>query len=251
MVNDWFRKYWDGGDESDGSSRAESPANNSGKGQRLGEVTSKGSSSALVVAGAGRHPRGGAGGSAATNNLVNNTLDESYDGDEDEGVGGMDYDDQPLVGPSLPGYGDTANNFSISDQFNAGWGFGDMLNPRAQKDDDNDSMTGLDGEEENGGADLRQIEAFGDEDHDYSAFENGAESGHHGSPVLESLEFDEGVPDMIDYSHGLLADHNMDTHEVIPASAFVAMDGTEDVEEEVAEVRLEDDEPVVDDAKKE
>ncbi|TID15352.1 putative ubiquitin carboxyl-terminal hydrolase 12 [Venturia nashicola] len=251
MVNNWFRKYWDGGDESDSSSRAESPANNSGKGQRLGEVTSKGSSSALVVAGAGRHPRGGAGGSAATSNLANNNLDDSYDGDEDEGVGGMDYDDQPSIGPALPGYGDTANNFSISDTFHAGWGFGSMLNQEAQKDDDNDSMTGIDGEEEVGGADLRHMEAFGDDGHDYSTFENGADSGHHGSPVLDSLEYDEDVPDVIDYSHGLLADHSVDNQEVIPASAFVAMDGTEDVDEEVAEVRLEDDEAVVDHAKKE
>ncbi|KAE9973495.1 hypothetical protein EG328_004395 [Venturia inaequalis] len=251
LVNNWFRKYWDGGDESESSSRAESPANNSGKGQRLGEVTSKGSSSALVVAGAGRHPRGGAGGSAATNNLANNHLDDSYDADEDEGVGGMDYDDQPLVGPALPGYGDTANNFSISDTLNAGWGFGELLNTEARKDDDNDSMTGIDGEEEVGGADLRRMEAFGDDDHDYSAFGNGADSGHRGSPVLESLEFDEGVPDVIDYSDGLLGDHSMDTHEIIPASAFVAMEGTEDVEDEVAEVRLEDDEGIVDHAKKE
>lgn len=241
-MNNWFRKYWDGGDDSDSSSRAESPANISGKGQRLGEVTSKGSSSALVVAGAGRHLRGGAGGSGATNSLANNNLEESYDGDEDEGVGGMDYENEPLIGPVLPSYGDNSNNFSMSDTFNPGWSFGGL----AQRDDDNDSVGGIDGEEEHGGADLRQMEAFGDE-HDYSAFNN-ADSGHRGSPVLNSTEFDEGVgvPDIIDFSDGLLADENMDTHEVIPA--FV--DGTEDVEEEVAEVRLEDDESVVDHAKK-
>lgn len=242
MVNNWFRKYWDGGDDSDSSSRAESPANISGKGQRLGEVTSKGSSSALVGAGAGRRLRGGAGGSEATSNLANNNPDDSYDGDEDEGVGGMNFDDQPLIGPEPPGYGDTNDNFALSETFNPGWGFGSLLGGGGQKDDDNDSIGAMDGEEDVGGADLRQMEAFGDE-HDYSAFQNG-DSGHHGSPVLDSTEFDqEGVPDMIDYNEGLLGDHSMDTHEVIPA--FIGMDETEDVEEEVAEVRLEDDEPAV------
>ncbi|QDS75201.1 hypothetical protein FKW77_008825 [Venturia effusa] len=173
----------------------------------------------------------------------NCSIDDSYDGDEDEGVGGMGFH-----GPELPSYGDTTNTYSISEQFNPSWAFGSALVGIGQKDDDNDSVTGMDGEADDGGANLRHLEAFGDGDgNDFEAFQTGS-SGPRASPILATTEHDDIVPDM-DFSDGLLGDHSMDTHEVIPA--FIGMEGNEDVEEEVAEVRLEDDELAVDHAKTE
>lgn len=68
------------------------------------------------------------------------------------------------------------------DVFSYSW---DLAKPLSEvpKDEDNDSLAVMDGEEEIGGANLRQIEAFGDE-HDYSAFN--CDSGHRGNPVLKS-----------------------------------------------------------------
>lgn len=234
-VNNWFRQYWDGGNDSDSSSRAESPVNNSGKDQRLDEVTSKGSSSALVVAGAGRHLRGGAGGLGATNNLTSSNLDDSYDADEDEGIG-MDYQ-EAMIGPvAPPSY---HSEFALQDTYNhAGWGFGSLLDSK-ERDDDNDSNQAADGEEDVGGAALRDLEAFGDDLEAFQTGGNGVDSTHHTSPIAESLEYDHGVRDVED-SFSMLGDHNMDHDEIITLGQM----DEEEVEAPVAEVRIDDDDMV-------
>jgi ubiquitin carboxyl-terminal hydrolase 4/11/15 len=241
-VKNWFHKYWDSGNESETSSRAESPANNqSGKGQRLGELTSKESSSASVVAGAGRHLRGGEVGSGATSNNLSKgkNLDDLYDDDadaeEDEGIG-MEY--EAPIGPDPPSYhvDPETTSYGIHSLTDSGWGW-DRLpglssrDPRA--DVDNDSVEAFDGEDEDGGADLRTMEGFGD---DLSAFQHhggGIDSAHHTSPILRSTEYDE--QDMEEMP--MIGDHSIDTEEVMDV---IGAEVDEDVEAPVAEVRIDD-----------
>jgi ubiquitin carboxyl-terminal hydrolase 4/11 len=249
-VKSWFNKYWDPKADdldSEASSRAESPSSQ-GKGQRLGGQTSSGSSSALVVAGAGRRLRGGEGGSAATHGghqrngkigVDGYDADADADGEEDETLG-MEFDDVPTVfGPELPPkYGDTTteSSFDLPSTLEQAWGWNGISIPKTHYEDadgDNDSNQAYDGDEEIGGADVRLVEAFGDElDPSFA---------HQNSPIMQSLERDVllGEPEH-DLEGVRVVDQDM-------ISADEAERGLFEVEAPVAEVRVGDvDEDAVD-----
>jgi hypothetical protein len=158
----------------------------------------------------------------------------------------MDFQ-EPLIGPTLPGYSEQPPE--MSNYLDATWGFGFLNsssnNPRT--DDDNDSLVAFDGEEDAGGAEYRNMEAYGD---DYSTFHTGSvvgggggiDSTHHTSPIINSMEYDEEVPELEEIN--MLAEHNMDTDEIITLGGEVE----EEAEAPVAEIKVDDE---VEHAKKE
>jgi hypothetical protein len=158
------------------------------------------------------------------------------DPDEDEGIG-MEY--EAPIGPVPPGYNDEpeTGSFGIHSAMNPGWGWSGLQDlssiPKSYDnadEDDNDSNQAFDGDDEDGGADLRTLEAFGD---DLSSFHDvGIDSAHHTSPIMHSTEHDE-MPEL-----EMLGEHSMDTEEVMDV---IGAEVEEDVDAPVAEVRVDED----------
>jgi hypothetical protein len=147
---------------------------------------------------------------------------------------------QGLIGPTLPDYNESGTSgYALSTAISPGWSWSALDLPSGSKqDNDNDSLEAFDGEEDAGGAEYRAMEGFGD---DLSAFQTsgGMDSTHHTSPtMLPSTEFDhDDMPDLEQIGMPMIGDHSFDHEEVIPLGVGM-MD--EDVEGEVAEVRVDD-----------
>lgn len=196
LVNE-FRDPGDSEANSDASeSRADSPSG-SGKGQRLdgSSLNFTGSSSALVVAGAGHPPRGEDGSVAKAQRAI----DEGYDDADDEGVD-MSY--RGMIGPQLPNealppYERLTNNFDIKEvTSNASkWQWDDVA-IGVDNEDKQDSEFAADGDFEGGFEQDRMLD-FDQEELD--AFGTG--SGPHNSPMirglLDDMDYEDEVPPLV------------------------------------------------------
>jgi ubiquitin carboxyl-terminal hydrolase 4/11/15 len=200
---------------SDAESRTESPSGQ-GKGQRLDGSSLSGSSSALVVAGAGRQALGGDGLAATHSGRARTGIDDSYDadadGEEDEAIDMTEGDALPTYGPDPPSYHNNEYsqiegnpNFSIQDMHEGSWGWSTIniggTQPKENwNDDDAASNLAADGndDDEGGFEDQRLLEDFGDEESHGATF--GIDSMHQNSPMMEPLlgnTYDEDIPDLV------------------------------------------------------
>jgi ubiquitin carboxyl-terminal hydrolase 4/11/15 len=254
-----------GGEEdtnSDGESRTESPSGQ-GKGQRLDGSSLSGSSSALVVAEAGRQARGGDGLAALQHsNRARTAIDDSYDadadGEEDEGIDMGRDDDLPAYGPHPPSYNEYShidNTFDIKQATTASWGWsaintndngvepvGEWHNENGGDAASDQAANGHDDDDEGVYQDERLLEDFGDDLHS-TPF--GIDSMHQNSPIMEPLlnDFEDVVPQLVTDGIG----RSFQGDEGIGASgSALALDLAdedmlfEEPEPPVAEVRIED-----------
>jgi hypothetical protein len=244
---------------SDGESRTESPSGQ-GKGQRLDGSSLSGSSSALVVAEAGRQARGGDGLAALQHsNRARTTIDDSYDadadGEEDEGIDMGRDEELPTYGPHPPSYEYSHINsaFDIKQATTANWGWSAINNdsevePMGGWSNENgdaasdQAANGHDDDDEGVYQDQRLLEDFGDDLQDTTF---GIDSMHQNSPIVEPLlnDFEDIVPQLVTDGIG----RSFQGDEGIGGSgSALALDLAdedmlfEEPEPPVAEVRIED-----------